>query len=74
MEFDRISAGITDWLDGAGVGDAVVGIEHVGSTAVCGLWAKPIIDLDLVYADSGRLADVARLWKHWGMRMRASSE
>ena len=58
MEFDRISAGITDWLDGAGVGDAVVGIEHVGSTAVCGLWAKPIIDLDLVYADSGRLADV----------------
>jgi GrpB-like predicted nucleotidyltransferase (UPF0157 family) len=27
------------------VGEHVVVIEHVGSTAICGLWAKPIIDI-----------------------------
>ena len=30
----------------------VVDLEHVGSTAVPGLWAKPVIDLDLVVEDS----------------------
>ena len=29
----------------------VLSIEHVGSTAVCGLWAKPIIDIDIVIKD-----------------------
>jgi len=32
------------------VGDAAVAIEHVGSTAVPGLAAKPIIDIDVVVA------------------------
>lgn len=32
----------------AGLGGLCVGIEHVGSTSVPGLWAKPIIDLDVV--------------------------
>jgi GrpB-like predicted nucleotidyltransferase (UPF0157 family) len=32
------------------VGDAAIAIEHVGSTAVPGLAAKPIIDLDVVVA------------------------
>lgn len=32
----------------AALGDLCVGIEHVGSTSVPGLWAKPIIDLDVV--------------------------
>ena len=27
-------------------------VEHVGSTSVPGLWAKPVIDLDLTVADS----------------------
>jgi GrpB-like predicted nucleotidyltransferase (UPF0157 family) len=34
------------------LGDRVLLIEHVGSTAVPGLAAKPIIDIDLVVADS----------------------
>ncbi|MDQ1496123.1 MAG: hypothetical protein QOG69_2606, partial [Actinomycetota bacterium] len=34
------------------LGDAVVSIEHVGSTSVPGLAAKPIIDIDLVVPSS----------------------
>jgi GrpB-like predicted nucleotidyltransferase (UPF0157 family) len=33
------------------LGGAVIGLEHVGSTAVPGLAAKPMIDVDLVVAD-----------------------
>ena len=36
----------------------VLSIEHVGSTAVCGLWAKPIIDIDIVIKDYSVLSDV----------------
>ncbi|MEK6647726.1 MAG: GrpB family protein [Actinomycetota bacterium] len=32
------------------VGVPVLSIEHVGSTSVPGLWAKPIIDIDIVVA------------------------
>ena len=34
-----------------GLGDRVIGIQHIGSTAVLGLPAKPIIDIDLAVAD-----------------------
>ena len=34
-----------------GLGDRVIGIQHIGSTAVPGLPAKPIIDIDLAVAD-----------------------
>jgi GrpB-like predicted nucleotidyltransferase (UPF0157 family) len=34
------------------LGDLVVGIEHVGSTSVPGLPAKPIIDIDLLIDDT----------------------
>ena len=37
-------------IEGA-VGDLIVGIEHVGSTSVEGLSAKPCIDLDVVIKD-----------------------
>jgi GrpB-like predicted nucleotidyltransferase (UPF0157 family) len=40
------------------LGPLVVTIEHVGSTAVPGLAAKPIIDLDLVIADRADLPAV----------------
>ena len=35
----------------AALGDLVLAIEHVGSTAVPGLAAKPILDIDLVMPD-----------------------
>jgi len=34
------------------LGDGALHIEHVGSTSVPELWAKPVIDLDLIVADS----------------------
>ena len=37
------------------VGELAVGIEHVGSTSVRGLSAKPIIDIDVVIEDHSRL-------------------
>jgi GrpB-like predicted nucleotidyltransferase (UPF0157 family) len=39
------------------LGWRVLQIEHVGSTSVPGLPAKPIIDIDLTVADSGREPD-----------------
>jgi len=33
------------------LGDCVLGIEHVGSTAVHGLAAKPVIDIDIIVQD-----------------------
>lgn len=46
-EFGRVEARIR-----AAVGDRVLAVEHVGSTAVPGLWAKPVIDVNLTVADS----------------------
>jgi GrpB-like predicted nucleotidyltransferase (UPF0157 family) len=40
------------------VRDIAIRIEHVGSTAVVGLAAKPVIDLDLVIARRGDLPSV----------------
>ena len=37
----------------AALGDRVLVLEHVGSTSVPGLAAKPVIDVNLVVADSG---------------------
>lgn len=34
------------------LGDRVLSINHVGSTSIPDLWAKPVIDLDLIVADS----------------------
>lgn len=34
------------------LGDRVLAIEHIGSTSVPGLAAKPVIDIDLTVADS----------------------
>ena len=41
------------------LGELAVGIEHVGSTAVPGLDAKPIIDIDVVIRHADDLPEVA---------------
>src|SRR5688572_18990369 len=42
------------------IGSAVVRIEHVGSTAVVGLAAKPVIDLDVVVRTQSDVSDAIR--------------
>src|ERR1700740_2427681 len=46
-EWPAMFDGMRCWLQSA-VSDVAVAIEHVGSTAVPGLAAKPIIDIDVV--------------------------
>ncbi len=46
-DFRRVEARIREAL-----GDRALAVEHVGSTSVPGLWAKPLIDVDLTVADS----------------------
>ena len=48
------------------VGDLILGIEHVGSTSVEGLPAKPIIDLDVVIADDACFAALAEKMEQIG--------
>ena len=50
---------IKDEIESA-VGDLVLGIEHVGSTSVEGLSAKPCIDIDVVIEDYGAFEEVVR--------------
>lgn len=45
--FRQIAAPIEQAL-----GDVAIGVEHVGSTAVPGLAAKPVIDIDIVVAEA----------------------
>jgi GrpB-like predicted nucleotidyltransferase (UPF0157 family) len=54
----------------AAVRDVAVSVEHVGSTAVPGLAAKPIIDMDVIVASSdslpeaiGRLATLGYIYR-----------
>lgn len=42
------------------LGDAILGIEHVGSTAVPGLSAKPVIDIDVVIESYGSFPEILR--------------
>ncbi len=42
------------------LGGLAVGIEHVGSTAVAGLDAKPIVDVDVVIRHADDLPEVVR--------------
>jgi GrpB-like predicted nucleotidyltransferase (UPF0157 family) len=44
----------------AALGDLILGIEHVGSTAVEGLSAKPCIDLEIVIEDYTQFPQVIR--------------
>lgn len=44
----------------AAIGDLVIGIEHVGSTSVEGLSAKPCIDIDVIIKDYTVFNEVVR--------------
>lgn len=47
-DYERVRAQVLDAL-----GARALSVQHVGSTAVPGLWAKPVIDVDVTVADSG---------------------
>lgn len=59
--FEKIRSVISKSL-----GDLALSIEHVGSTSVYGLWAKPIIDLDVVISDYSVLPQVIEKLKEIG--------
>lgn len=52
----------------AALHDLIDAVEHVGSTSVPGLAAKPIIDLDIVIEDRARLPEVIRRLEGLGYR------
>lgn len=54
-DFQKIKAELE-----SAIGELIVCIEHVGSTSVQGMSAKPCIDLDVVIADGSRLSAVIR--------------
>lgn len=51
--FEKLAAAVNEWI-----GDLLIGIEHVGSTSVAGLAAKPIIDLDAVMKSRELLPEI----------------
>ena len=53
----------------AALGTAALSIEHVGSTAVPGLAAKPVIDIHLVVADAAREKNYAPSLESAGYKM-----
>lgn len=53
--FEDIRAELQDALGGL-----CLSIEHVGSTSVKGLSAKPIIDIDVVISDRSKLGEVIK--------------
>ena len=44
----------------AEIGDLIIGIEHVGSTSVEGMSAKPCIDIDVIIKDYSVFDDIVR--------------
>ena len=62
-EFEKIKSPIAEVL-----GNLAIAIEHVGSTSVPGLWAKPIIDLDVVIPNRDCLEQVISKLKSIGYR------
>ena len=48
------------------IGDIIIGIEHVGSTSVLGMSAKPCIDIDVVIKDHWVFGEVVERLKAIG--------
>ena len=53
IEFEKIKAELA-----SAFADCIIAIEHVGSTSVAGLAAKPIIDIDIVIEDYNRFEEI----------------
>ena len=64
-QYDALAGRIREAL-----GWRVLQLEHVGSTAVPGLPAKPVIDIDLTVADPGREQDYVPALEAAGFRLR----
>ena len=54
-QFKRLAAPLRSAL-----GDLIIGVEHVGSTSVPGLAAKPVIDLDILISSRFKLPEVIK--------------
>lgn len=54
IEFDKIKRETMPVI-----GKDIIAFEHVGSTSVVGLWAKPIIDIDVII-DDGMLPEIIK--------------
>lgn len=52
-DFEKIKSEIVEAL-----GELAIAVEHVGSTSVCGMSAKPCIDIDVVIKDYSVFSDV----------------
>ncbi len=65
LQFEQVAAKIRSALGGL-----VLRLEHVGSTAVPGLPAKPIIDIVLEVADSARESEYAPALESAGYELR----
>lgn len=52
------------------LGDLITRIEHVGSTAILGIAAKPILDIDLVIENRSILPEVCRRLEQLGYKHR----
>ena len=63
QDFLKIEAELTEAL-----GQLPIGIEHVGSTSVQGLSAKPIIDIDIVIKDNSEFENVRYALEKTGYR------
>lgn len=48
------------------LGDKCTSINHIGSTAICGIMAKPIVDVLVEVAESVELAEVRKLMESAG--------
>jgi GrpB-like predicted nucleotidyltransferase (UPF0157 family) len=60
-EFERLSAILRASLE-----DFEIDIQHVGSTSVPGLHAKPILDIDIIIHDKSSLDHISRILASMG--------
>ena len=62
-QFERLAAGLRPHL-----GDGAVAIDHIGSTAVPGLSAKDVIDIQVTVADLTKADRLAPAFERAGYR------